>query len=69
MKYSEEQKKEIFHEWAQTLISKGKACIYNGLNADEIVTTFDIDDASDNSIEAEIKITVRKKGVKNDSDT
>lgn len=64
--YSEEMKKSVFKEWIQELLNKGKKSMKES-GADICEVTFAIDDLADHTIEAVVKITIRTKGMEDDS--
>ena len=60
MKYTDEQKKEIFHEWIQQLLSKGKTKLMLD-TCDTAQIRINVPDDLDPSLEAEITISIRRK--------
>lgn len=58
--YTEEQRKEIFHDWIQRLLTEAKRKFMLD-SADSATIGIKIPDGIDPDFEAEIKITVRRK--------
>ena len=60
MKYTDEQKKDIFHECIQQLLSKGKTKLMLD-TCDTAQIRINVPDDLDPSLEAEITISIRRK--------
>lgn len=60
MNYSDEEKKAVFHEWIQNLLSKGKTKLMLD-SCDTAQIRINVPDDLDPTLEAEITISVRRK--------
>ena len=60
MNYSDEEKKAVFHEWIQNLLSKGKTKLMLD-SCDTAQIKVNVPDGLDPDLEAEITISVRRK--------
>ena len=60
MNYSDEEKKAVFHEWIQNLLSKGKTKLMLD-SCDTAQIRINVPDDLDTTLEAEITISVRRK--------
>lgn len=64
MKYTDEEKKAVFHEWIQGLLSKGKTkFMLDSCETAQIM--IDVPDDLDPSLEAQITISIRRKKCQN----
>jgi len=66
--YSKEQKRAIFHEWMKGVLSSAKKSLIEGrgCKGDEFEKIFEFNDTSDSDFMCEVKITVKRKGVKDE---
>ncbi|PWU05603.1 MAG: hypothetical protein C5B43_03035 [Verrucomicrobia bacterium] len=62
MSFTEEQEIEVFKEWMQRILSKGKQKLMLD-KCDSATISFEIPDSSDPNIHAEINILIRRKNV------